>query len=150
MLVGVENVRYVIKELRTYVIFCFYAWLLEIYGVPSIRKKWSKEAIIVERSGSILEHILWLNDNALQGFDTINLKEVALTTCWYLWWMRRWGTHDEYVPPLNKFTFSILALVANATRICGPPFDFSLVSQPSRNIGLTASTRSCFGGWRPS
>ena len=76
-----------------------------------------EDAALVDRSGSaMLEHILCLPDNNIQGFTSINLKEVVTTTCWYLWWLRRQRTHDEVTPPMNKCKFSILSIVANAAK----------------------------------
>jgi hypothetical protein len=43
------------------------------------------EAVDIDREGSaILEHILRLDLNQIEGFQLVNLKEVVMTTCWYL------------------------------------------------------------------
>jgi hypothetical protein len=74
----------------------------------------------VDRSGSaILEHIMCTPDNDIQGFTTVNLKEVIITTCWYLWWLRRQRTHGDSTPPMVKCTFSILSIVANSLKVYG-------------------------------
>jgi hypothetical protein len=78
------------------------------------------DATVVDRAGSaILEHILCLSENNIQGFTTVNLKEVVITTCWYLWWLRRQRTHNESTPPMIKCRFSILSIVANASKVYG-------------------------------
>jgi hypothetical protein len=75
------------------------------------------EALAVDRSASaILEHIMCTPDNDIQGFTTVNLKEVVITTCWYLWWLRRQRTHGESTPPMVKCRFSILSIVANSLK----------------------------------
>jgi hypothetical protein len=39
-------------------------------------------AVQRDRAGSvILEHILCLDNNTMQGFQTVTLKEVVMTTC---------------------------------------------------------------------
>jgi ribonuclease HI len=74
----------------------------------------------LDRSGSVvLELIIRRDDNTLPGFQNINLKELILTTCWYLWWTRRRLTHDESIPPLSKRKLSILAMVANSEKAYG-------------------------------
>jgi hypothetical protein len=56
--------------------------------------------ISVNQSGSVvLEAILKSNYIVLSGFD-LGLKEVIPTCSWYLWWIRRRCTHNEYVPPI--------------------------------------------------
>jgi hypothetical protein len=78
------------------------------------------EALAVDRSTSaILEHIMCTPDNDIQGFTTVNLKEVIITTCWYLWWLRRQRTHGDSTPPMVKCTFSILSIVANSLKVYG-------------------------------
>jgi hypothetical protein len=47
----------------------------------------------------------------------MKVREVILTTCWYLWWLRRRRARDEPVPPVAKCKFSILAIVANAEAV---------------------------------
>jgi hypothetical protein len=74
----------------------------------------------LDRSGSaVLELIIRREDNTMPGFQNINLKELVLTTCWYLWWTRRRLTHDESNPPLSKRKLSILAMVANSEKAYG-------------------------------
>jgi ribonuclease HI len=73
------------------------------------------DAIQVDRSGSaVLEHILRMPSTAMPGMQSVQLKEVIMVTCWYLWWLRRRRTHNEDIPPLHKCKFSILAIVANS------------------------------------
>jgi hypothetical protein len=70
------------------------------------------EVVDIDREGSaILEHILRLDLNQIEGFQLVNLKEVVMTTCWYLWWLRRQRTHNEPVHPLNKCNFFNPSLV---------------------------------------
>jgi hypothetical protein len=65
----------------------------------------------LDRSGSVvLELIIRREDNILPGFQNTNLKELVMTTCWYLWWTRRRLTHDESIPPLSKRKLSILVV----------------------------------------
>jgi ribonuclease HI len=74
----------------------------------------------LDRSGSVvLELIIRREDNTMPGFQNINLKELVLTTCWYLWWTRHRLTHDQSIPPLSKRKLSILAMVANSEKACG-------------------------------
>jgi hypothetical protein len=76
------------------------------------------DAIIVDRSGSaILEHILRQDMDEVPGLNLINLKELVMVACWYMWWLRRRRVRDEEVPPLNRCKMSILAITANATVI---------------------------------
>jgi hypothetical protein len=85
-----------------------------------------QEAVSTDRAGSaILEHILRREDNEIHGFQSVSLKEVVMTTCWYLWWMRRRRTHSETVPPIHKCKFSILAIVANSARVNGKQINTS-------------------------
>jgi hypothetical protein len=59
-----------------------------------------------ELSGSvILEQIIRLPNSTLTGFSTVKVREVILTTCWYLWWLRRRRTRDEPVPTMAKCKF---------------------------------------------
>jgi ribonuclease HI len=75
------------------------------------------DASQLDRSGSaVLEYILRLEDNSIEGFQNINLKEVVSVCCWYLWWIRRRRTHNEDVPPLYKCKLSILSITTNAAR----------------------------------
>jgi ribonuclease HI len=79
-----------------------------------------EDALNEDREGSaVLENVINRADNSLQGFQSVNYKEVVLTICWYLWWMRRRRTNGESVPPLHKCKFSILSIVANAAKAYG-------------------------------
>jgi ribonuclease HI len=51
------------------------------------------------------------------GFDLINIKELVMITCWYMWWLRRRRARAEEVPPLNRCKMSILAITANVAVI---------------------------------
>jgi hypothetical protein len=54
------------------------------------------EAIVIDRAGSvIMEHIMRSNDNTMQWFETIVKGGGYCQTRWYLWWMRRQGTHKS-------------------------------------------------------
>lgn len=76
-----------------------------------------QEAMLVDRHGSaILEHLLKLEDNHMQGFEEVGLKETISVTCWYLWWIRRRRTREEQVPSLYRCKISILAITANAAK----------------------------------
>jgi ribonuclease HI len=76
-------------------------------------------AVQTDRSGSVvLEVLLRRQDNVLQGFENVGLKETILVTCWYLWWIRRRRrrTHNESVPPMFRCKMWILSIVANSAR----------------------------------
>jgi hypothetical protein len=75
------------------------------------------EAILADWAGSaVLEHILMLQDNMLQGF-TFVLKETIVIACWYLWWIRRRRTHNENIQPMAQCTMSVLAIAANLLKL---------------------------------
>jgi hypothetical protein len=74
------------------------------------------EAILADWAGSaVLEHILMLQDNMLQGF-TFVLKETIVIACWYLWWIRRRRSHNENIPPMAQCRMSVLAIAANSAK----------------------------------
>ena len=56
----------------------------------------------------------------MPGLD-VGLKEVTVITYWYLWWMRRQRTHNEFVPPLFKCKMSILKVGANSAKALSRP-----------------------------
>jgi hypothetical protein len=61
------------------------------------------DSIQVDRSGSVvLEHILGLSKTTVPGLSSVNLKELVVTTCWYLWWIRRRRTYAKDVPLIQK------------------------------------------------
>jgi ribonuclease HI len=73
------------------------------------------EATNVDRSGSaVLEYLMRLQQNNMQGLEIVGLKEVIAVTCWYLWWIQRKRTRDESVPPIYKCKLSILSITAHA------------------------------------
>jgi hypothetical protein len=77
--------------------------------------------MVADRSGSVvLEHIFRLPDYLPSGFSVVELKELVVVTCWYLWWIRRRRTHGESVPPYYRCKLSILAISANAARVSKP------------------------------
>ena len=77
-----------------------------------------------ERSGSvILEELIRHDGNSLAILPDVGLKEVLLTGCWYLWWLRRQVTHNESIPPVERWPMSVLAIANN--------FKKSLVSKPT-------------------
>jgi hypothetical protein len=79
------------------------------------------EAVQSDRAGSgVLEVLLHSDAKEYVGFENLGLKEVIVTTCWYLWWIRRRRTHNEDVMPLFKCIFSILSIVANAAKMAKP------------------------------
>jgi hypothetical protein len=45
-----------------------------------------------------------------------NVKELILTTAWYIWWMRIHGVHDEKVPPVIRVAMSIRVITENNIR----------------------------------
>jgi hypothetical protein len=79
----------------------------------------------VDRSGSVVfEHILCLPDNIPSGFEVVQLKELVVVSCWYLWWLRRRRTHGEIVPPIHKCNISILTITSNSAKSAKPiPLD---------------------------
>jgi hypothetical protein len=82
------------------------------------------EAISIDRSGSaVLEFLLRAEGDAIPGFDSLGLKEVIDTTCWYLWWIHRRRTRDEPVTPIPRCKMSILSIMANAATIGSKPLD---------------------------
>lgn len=59
-------------------------------------------ASVVDGFGPVLiEELLQSPKQQLQGFQKIDVHEVVIITCWYLWWMRRQVTHGGSVPPLT-------------------------------------------------
>jgi hypothetical protein len=72
----------------------------------------------MDRSGSaVLEHLLMVQDNIVQGLENVGLKELVCVTSWYLWWIRRRRTREEHVPTPYRCMISILSIVANAAKI---------------------------------
>jgi hypothetical protein len=75
------------------------------------------DAMLIDRAGSaILEH-LFRSDVSMPGFNSIGVREVIGTTCWYLWWIRRQRTNGELVPPIFKCKLSILSITANVAKV---------------------------------
>jgi hypothetical protein len=78
----------------------------------------------LDYSGSlILEKLLRRNPGNLQGFDDVGLLEVIVITCWYRWWIRRWSTNNELVPPIFRCKMSILAMAAHSKKASSKPLD---------------------------
>jgi hypothetical protein len=46
-----------------------------------------------------------------------NVKELILTTAWYIWWTRRQGVHDEKVPPPTIAAMSVRVITENNIRV---------------------------------
>jgi hypothetical protein len=44
------------------------------------------------------------------------MKEVIVTTCWYIWWIQRRHVQNEEVPPTFKCKMSIFLIVCNAAK----------------------------------
>ena len=67
-----------------------------------------------ERSGSVIfEELLRQDDNSLAIFPDAGFKEILLTGSWYLWWLRRQVTHNESIPPVERWSTSVLAIANN-------------------------------------
>jgi hypothetical protein len=49
-----------------------------------------------------------------------NLREVIITTAWYIWWIRRQKVHGEMVQPVNQLVLNIQTLVTNFVRAACP------------------------------
>jgi ribonuclease HI len=102
-------------------------------------QQWIDDTSLNELSGSvILEHIIRSPETTLPGFESVNLKEVVLTACWYLWWLRRRRSRDEPVPPISKCRFSIMSIVANsaAMKINRRPSAARWIKPNSREVKL--------------
>ena len=70
-----------------------------------------------ERSGSvIIEEILNQEDTMLPIMPSVGLKEIMMTGCWYLWWIRRRVTHNEQIPPVTRWHTFVLAITSNHKR----------------------------------
>jgi ribonuclease HI len=48
--------------------------------------------------------------------SNIGLKETISVACWYLWWLRRRITNNEFTPSLYNCKMSIFSMVANAAK----------------------------------
>jgi ribonuclease HI len=76
------------------------------------------EATQADRSGSaVLEHLLMVQDNTVQGLDNVGLRELVCVTSWYLWWIRRRRTREEHVPTAYRCMISILSIVVNSAKL---------------------------------
>ena len=74
-------------------------------------------SIMVDRSASVvLEHILLPPNTPLQIMPYLDIKQVILVGCWYLWWTRRRITHNEAYPPPERWRLSVLAIASNFQR----------------------------------
>jgi hypothetical protein len=67
-----------------------------------------------------LEHLIGTPPGVSTGHG-LNITSIIMTTCWYLWWIRRLKTYGESVPPIKKCVFSILAMVANNAKADSAP-----------------------------
>ena len=56
------------------------------------------------------EELLRQDDNSLAIFPDAVFKEILLTGSWYLWWLRRQVTHNESIPPVERWSTSVLAI----------------------------------------
>jgi ribonuclease HI len=75
------------------------------------------QAVQVDRSGSaVLEFILRDQVHPMPGVPSMNMKEVIVTACWYIWWIRRRRVRNEEVPPIFKCKMSILSIISNAAK----------------------------------
>lgn len=84
--------------------------LWERLGMSSI----IQEAMRVDRSGSVvLEHLLLAPDMILPIKPNLQVKQVLMVACWYLWWIRREITHDGNPPPPMRRHTAVLAIAAN-------------------------------------
>ena len=71
----------------------------------------------VDRSGSvIMEYILSIDQTPLPLMPTLEIKQVVVVGCWYLWWTRRLITHNESCPPMVRWPLSVLAITSNYQR----------------------------------
>ena len=48
---------------------------------------------------------------------SVGLKEGICTTCWYLWWIRRQVTHNETIPPPNRWPISVMAISGGYNKV---------------------------------
>jgi hypothetical protein len=80
------------------------------------------DATPIDRSGSVvLELLLRGHDSIVPGFHSLGSKETITVGCWYLWWMRRWHTHNESVPPIYRCRMSVLSIATNAAKSMTKP-----------------------------
>ena len=106
--VGPEDVRHLLFE-------CIPAReLWEKFGVlDSIRS-----ALHVDRSGSIvLEDLLNLPTTPFHLMPTIRSIDVIAVGCWYLWWIRRQATHNEIIPPPNRWPISVMEITGGYNKV---------------------------------
>jgi hypothetical protein len=96
-----------------------------LFTCPAAQGLWSalgltdivQQAVQVDRAGSaVLEFLVRDHNQAMPAIPSIKLSEVIVTSCWYLWWIRRRRVHNEDVPPLFKCKMSILSIVTNAAK----------------------------------
>jgi hypothetical protein len=82
-----------------------------LFTCPAAQGLWSalgltdiiQQAVQVDRAGSaILEYLVRDHNQAMPAIPSIKLTEVIVTSCWYLWWIRRRRVHNEDVPPMFK------------------------------------------------
>jgi hypothetical protein len=76
-----------------------------------------QRAIVHGRSGSeMLGSLLSSNQGEVEGFESINHRELVAVAAWYIWWLRRRRSHGEQIPPVLNCITSIRAITANAAR----------------------------------
>lgn len=76
------------------------------------------QALAVDRSGSaIFEFIFSLPDQQLAVHKELNFKQAIAVGGWYLWWLRRRVTHNESIPPMCRWPFSVLSVASNYQRV---------------------------------
>jgi hypothetical protein len=96
--------------------------LASLWGSLSISSLIS-DAAATDRSGSaVLEFILSKKEASLPGFD-VGQKEVILVGAWYLWWIRKRRTNEEFVPLMRHCRLSILSICANAAKMRRQPIN---------------------------
>jgi hypothetical protein len=81
-----------------------------------------------------LECILQDQNQTMPGVPSINVKEVIVTTCWYIWWIRSRRVQNEEVPLLSNARYLFCRLSPTRQRLIS-----SLVSRGILS-GLTSTT----------
>jgi hypothetical protein len=66
-----------------------------------------EEACVIDRSGSaILDNLMMCKFINPLDKNYADLREVIITTAWYIWWIRRQKVHGETVQPVNQLAYS--------------------------------------------
>jgi ribonuclease HI len=103
-----------------------------------------KQAMLVDRSGSVvLEHILCSSNNNVPRLEQLNMHELVVVGCWYIWWQRRQIVKGENVSAPASSAFAITALAANYGAATKKPEDkeirWSKPPKGHRKLNIDAS-----------